>query len=711
MKTRDFFKPSLIAVSISLAFPWATAMADEVEELSSPNVAEVSVTGQYLNNSNPYYRQYTGMTHEGLNGSVDVNVVQRSDNGRWLRLEGRDLGLRTQEFKAGIEQQGDWAVGIDYNQIPHFGPYQVTTAVTGVGSNTLNLPASLAFGDQTLKTERTATSLTAKKFIDSNLVLNLSFKNEEKKGARLMGANGNPNGFIGMLFTPEPIDANHKQIEASLDYYTKTFQISAGYYGSFYKNNAGNALTVNYGTTNSNTIGATSTQMSPLSLAPDNHAQELYVSGGYNFSDDTRATLKMAKTWAIQDATFTNIPYAGIAGSPGYAYGTTRITSRTNLDGEVQTTNVAAALTSRLTKNLSLLASWTYEDMNDRTPKDLYLYDHGATTAPIYNNPESQQTNRGKLEATYRLPKGYALTAGYDYDQKKYPGMEELYREEVLEQTYRLDLRKSLSEVLNGSIRLAHSTRGGSGWGAPAAQSSGLYWIMPTQFSDRERDKVRLMLDWMATDALSMQFAYEYNIDDYTTRVNDAGLRKGKAELYSLDALYRLNDKWKSSLWYSHSTNTTDQRSLMASYGRNCTNTTAANSCVLWDAKLNLKGDSVGMGIDGKVTGRIDVGAKLFYTHDTNHYNIDADQALVQTAFGYSGVGILPDTTFTQTSVRLFGRYAISKATSVRLDYIWDQRQMDDYTWSNWTYTDGTKVYVSPNQVTQILGITLTQSF
>lgn len=717
MKTHTYFKQSLLAAAVAMAFP-AAVQADEVAEMISPDVTEVAVSVFNLNKVNPLYRQYSGLDHKGVNGSLDFNFVKRSDEGLWLRAEGRNLGLETQEFKASAEQQGNWAVGFAYDQIPHYGPYQVYTPVAGVGTNNLTLP-SLALGEQTMQTQRTGTSLTVKKFIYDNLVINVGFKNEDKKGSRLMGANGNTNGYVGMLFTPEPIDSNHKQIEATLDYFTKTFQLTAGYYGSFFQNNAGNGMNVHYGTAATSPYALSSsltTQMSPLALAPDNHANEFYVSGGYNFSDTTRATMKLAKTWAVQNDQFVGIPYAGVSGSPGYAYGTTRITPRSNLDGQVQTTNMAAALTSRPTQNLSLLASWAYEDMKDKTPKDLYAYDHGTVTAPVYNNPESQRSNRAKLEATYRLPWNYAVTAGYDYDQKNYPGMEERYRDEIIEQTYRVDLRKSLSETLNGSIRLAHSTRGGSDWAPLTADTKGNYWIMPTQFSDRERNKVRLMLDWTPLNQLSLQFAYEYNVDDYTTRVYDTGLRKGQAQLYSFDAMYQINDKWKSSLWYSHSTNEIDQRTLMASYGRTCTNigggvATQANTCVLWDANLNLKGDSIGVGIDGKVTGRIDIGAKLFYTHDTNKYNINVDQSLVQYAFGYSGVGILPDTVYTQTSLRMFGRYTVSKATSVRLDYIWDHRKMDDYTWTNWTYSDGTKVFVSPKQTTQIVGVTLVQAF
>src|SRR5574337_605195 len=199
MHNNRVFKPTVIAIAIGLAFPATAALADEVQELISPNVAEVGVKLQYVDKINPLYRQYNGINSEGVNGSLDANVVQRSDQGRWFRVEGRDLGLRTQEFKASVEQQGDWSVGIGYNQIPRFAPFEVITPVDGVGSNTVVMPATFPAAlspvrtvgnEETLMTERKGTSLTARKFISDHLQVNFSFKHEDKEGARLFGANG-----------------------------------------------------------------------------------------------------------------------------------------------------------------------------------------------------------------------------------------------------------------------------------------------------------------------------------------------------------------------------------------------------------------------------------------------------------------------------------------------------------------------------------------
>jgi hypothetical protein len=159
----------------------------------------------------------------------------------------------------------------------------------------------------------------------------------------------------------------------------------------------------------------------------------------------------------------------------------------------------------------------------------------------------------------------------------------------------------------------------------------------------------------------------------------------------------------------------------MSSYGDACTGvaagarTAAQNTCVPWQSALRLTGDSLGFGIDGKVNAHLTLGANVSYTHDVNRYNITKDEAayaVFATAAGIAqGVGVLPDTVYTQTTVQLFGKYAVSKATSIRLDYLWDKREMDDYTWSNWKYSDGTQIFVSPKQTTQIVGVTLVQAF
>lgn len=716
MSKHQYFKPTAIVIALAAVFPATMAWADEVEELTNPNVAEATVKLQYQDEVNPLYRQYNGVNKQGGNGTADLEVVQREET-TWFKLNARNLGLRTQELEASYEKQGDWAVGLSNDQIPRFSPYEVRTAVTGVGSGTITQPsydsALFASGkwivdptlkEVTLKTGRDITTLTASKYLSDGFKLGFSFKNEDKTGTRMSGVRGvgystsatsanKVNYYGGMLFAPEPIDQNHKQIELTADYATSQYQITAGYYGSFL-NTQRDALSL-IGGTNTQLIGATTTAastLSPIALAPDNSAQQLYVNGAYNFSKDTRANFKVAYSEGRQSDSFlTGQPTAGLA------------VTGSDLGAKVETTEVFGSLTSRITKDLKVLASWRYEDQQDKTKVRLFYNNYP-------NNPESHTANKGKLEADYRLGAGYGLTAGLDYSNKSSPqwangvyptsGADKPVntRKDVEEKTYRLALRKTMSQTVNGTLSLAHSERDGSDW----VNETPVY---PVYMSDRNRDKVRGLVDWAAAANVNLQFAYEAYFDQYVKSAN--GLDSGNGQVFSLDGSYTVNDDWKLNAWYSKQTGATDQ----TSYGQACTEATCSltkTAKFAWDAKLKLDSDQFGLGLKGKIR-KVEVGAEYLYSQDRNEQEINLP--VIPAPGPVAGQGVLPDTKYVQNTFKLFASYPLDKVTTLRADYIYDLRKMDDYTWENWVYGDGTRVFVDPKQTTQIIGVSLSHKF
>jgi hypothetical protein len=79
-----------------------------------------------------------------------------------------------------------------------------------------------------------------------------------------------------------------------------------------------------------------------------------------------------------------------------------------------------------------------------------------------------------------------------------------------------------------------------------------------------------------------------------------------------------------------------------------------------------------------------------------------------------SAVGPLPDITNKTTRVNLFGVYALQKNSDIRVDYIYERWQTDDWTWffadrtTPFTYgatTDGTQVVQAPKQTSNFLGL------
>ena len=383
------FGRSLIAVAVALAFPSGSALADEVQDLTSPNKSEVSLRIQDVNKVNPLYRMYSGVDRSGVTGSVGVDVVKRGEAGDWLKLQGSDLGVSgIQQFGASYEKQGDWRVGLDYNEITKYAPYTINTKVGGVGTGNLTLnqdfrsSAGLG-GESSLKLERTATSLTGSKLFSDAFKFGFSFKTEDKKGeimSSMIGStlNGQTPGknYSTMYFAPQPENFRHNQFEATLDYFTKTLQLSGGYYGSFF-NNANTGLNITPGNNSIPTLPcnvATCVTALPLgaqgipwiALPPDNRAQQLFLSGGFNFTDKTRLSFKLSRERLTQDDGF--IPAYGaitpLAGAPisatytannppgvPYAAGMTS----SSLGGLVDTTAYFGMLTSKLSKDLDLL--------------------------------------------------------------------------------------------------------------------------------------------------------------------------------------------------------------------------------------------------------------------------------------------------------------------------------------------------------------------
>jgi hypothetical protein len=516
MKTSRFVPVrTTLAMALALAFPAGVALADEVQELSSPNASEVSLSVRNQDQANPLYRLYSGEAKPGATGSVDINLIRRDDNGVWGKLQARDLGLRNQELGLSYERQGSWRVGLDYNEISKYAPYTINTKVSGVGTDKLTLNqdfrSNLGLGPETsLKLERTGTTLSASAFLSDAFKFNFSLKTEDKKGAIMSSAYGSTwNNATGsgknygtQYFAPQPENYRHNQFEMSLDYFTKKLQLSGGFYLSVFDNAStalnitpgNNALptvpcTANVSVNGANPLCTTNIAAGPIaspwiSLQPSNQAMQFDLSGGYNISDKTRLSFKLSQERATQDAAF--IPAYGVitplaipsAASPTYtamnpsgvpyASGITN----TSLGGLVDTSKYFAMLTSKLSREMDLLASWRYEDRNDRTPQRYYLDNQASSEYPngALNPRESHKINAGKFELSYRLPKDYRLTGGLDYDMKETP---DAYRDSVTDQTVRVELRKTLNETLNGKVMIAHSERTGGTWhvldGTPTA--------------------------------------------------------------------------------------------------------------------------------------------------------------------------------------------------------------------------------------------------
>ncbi|MBI3570490.1 MAG: MtrB/PioB family decaheme-associated outer membrane protein [Gammaproteobacteria bacterium] len=663
--------PTLSAIAAAMLTAYGSVEAaevDEVTQLTKPE-SSVSVGASYLSHDNQRFGQYTGMRDEGAYGILDFNFVNRDDNtGTWFKLDGRNLGLDSRELRFEHTRQGDWGYFIEFGQTPRYSPYVVETRLSGIGTGNQIVNGESIPRDVQLKTERKTTTLGFNKQLPGKFDFQVRFRHEEKEGSRLFGRSGTD-------FLAEPIDSTTQQLEATLGYTGERLQLSGGYYGGWY-NNRNPAL---YAT------GGTGSAFSPIGLPPDNESHQLHLAGGYSFTPTTRGTFKLAYARATQNDQFI------VAALPGNG----------SLDGRVDTTQLHLGLSSRPLPKLSLLANFRYEDRNDKTP--VRLYSDLATSTSTFNGyyePRSIKTIVGKLEAGYQLPLGFRVVGGVDRDIKRrnvpswFSGalVAVTTREKTDETTHRLQLRRSLSETVNGALSYARSKRGGSDYVTTVLNNgaTGSNLVAPPHLADRERDLWRLALDWAPTEPLSLQFAVENATDLYSSR--DFGPRNGKAQNYSVDAAYTFSDKWQATAWLSRNNTQIEQATRCVSSTASCVTTTQD-----WSADLRNLGEAIGMGVRGKPVGKLEVGADLQFSYDRGEYQVKA--------VAPSGVTLPPDTHYRLTSLKLFGNYALKKNTGIGVKYVYERWSTDDWAWTNWTYSDGTRVQQDLVQRVHIVGI------
>lgn len=728
-----------LAVSLAMAEISQAEMNDEVSRLVTPDSNVTFGIGQ-VGGNNSRFGVYSGLDDDGFVGLLDFNYNRRNDEtGTWYRASGRNLGLSTRELRVEHERQGEWNYFLDYNQISRVSPYTIESGVQGIGSNQLSVPGTATVNSQyTLKTERQRTTFGLTTGLIGKLQLRLNLVNDDKKGERLFGR-----GTGGAIeFLAEPIRHNSKQIDLILDYTGDKLQLSGGYYGSFFRNE-NSALQIQGGATAFNSgVGTRGVAFDNISLPPDNHAHQVHLSGGYQFAQTTRLNFKLARSLALQNDEFMSVRFYNVANDGVNA----NTSGRSNLGGRVDTTLANVSLTSRPFSKLSVLANLRYEDRDDKTSVARYITTIGGTgAAPVisdlaatsttdgYNEPRSLTVRSGKLEASYALPDGYRLTGSFDHEAKErsMAGVRVVgYRHKVEENTYRIELSRALAESLSGSLAYVRSDRTGSdyqnlvtlngvtgyptyggtlacGQAIPADQLQvtrcGL--LQPIYMADRERQKIRFIADWTPLDQLSAQFMVEGADDDYGNGrgTPNIGVRSGDARLYSLDVSYQVNDRLKLNTWLSHMESRIDQGSIAAASGM--TNAGA----IAWSSRQKNSVDSLGAGARGKLPHGIEVGVDYIHAYDKTVYDSARNDYAAFTSTATPGV--LPNINYRQQTVKLFGTYPVDKSLSVRLDYILDLRKIDDWTWNNWVYTDGTRVLNSPETTAYFIGMSVQYAF
>jgi len=731
---------TVIALAVLAAF--GQAQAQEATPSSS-----VSIGGAYVNGDSPdraRFGMYNGMREDNGYGLLDFLYSKRDPvAGLWTSIEGRNLFLDTREVNFTARKLGDWKISADYSELVRNSPYTINTGLQGAGTTTptVVLLATPGSGQNLdLSTTRKAVTLAGSKWFGGALQFEANIKSEDKEGARLFGkgfacsatwvaagACSSSTSHWALLMTPEPVDSTINQADAKFTFATGGLLVTAGYYGNMYVNrNSYIAPTVPgsllspLGVSRTLDAGLRTTLGLPLALPPDSQSHQLYVSGNYRFTPATVATFKYARTRATQNEDF---------GADGFYQAPA---GRSSADAEMTTTLAQAGIKARPMPRLTLLANVRYEKKEDDTPVALYNVEGGPATA-FTNSPASKKRVNTKLEGSYLLPADFRGTLGIDLESVDHgeftptsavAGLSGL-KQKTKEQGYRLELRRSMSESLTGFVSYIYSKReGDSPWLKPTpgglangargvieanddpacvvpaapALNNCIYnrtGIFPNPFKDRKRDKVKALVSWVPSDALTLQFLAEKGKDELTGP-STKGLSEATQSMYSVDASFRVSEDWSLSGYASTGKSTYD---------------VAHSSAYMMKAKDTST--AFGAALKGKISDRMRLSADLTFASDKVKYPQELDQNASAANIAYLTLtGGLPDVTYKVTRLTLKGDFDLNKQSTIRALIGYEKSNFNEWTWqwngNSFLYSDNTTVSAQEDQNVTFVGLTYT---
>lgn len=676
MKTTQKTTFRLTAVAAALLAAYGSAMAQqdpEVMQLITPSADDyLSIGIGGWDNDRPFQGQYDGMP-EGKGYLLFDGEARRRDDatGGWFKLDMRNMGLDSREFRVGIERQGDIGGYFDFNQIPRKYPWTINTNLLGHTTTTPILRDTLGGTEYhvlQLGTKRDRASFGFFKNLESlvpGLKFNVDFRTEEKTGLQNYSIGSDP------LFITQPIDSTINLLDAHFAYSKDKLQLRGGYYGTWYN-------------TEIEQIVATggSTGQTPLSQPLDSSSWQVYFDGGYSFTPTTRGTFKLKYGEAKVDE---QLPIRTVGGAPF-------VGMSDRLDGKIETTLVQVGISSRPMPKLSIVGNLRYYDVDEKTPVYSVIGNNTTGAVTVHSTPQSIETLSGKIEGTYRLPMGFSVIGsidGKDQDRSVPQFIDEIYvpyRDSLKEWNYGVQVRRGLSETINGSLGYIYSKRDGGGYSptnhpAPFAEDK----IRPWNVADRKRDRWRLKLDWTPTDVFALTGVIEDRTDKYPQDGRPYGMQKGEGGFYSLDATFQISDAWQLVGYYAY-----DETKANRLHGR-WQRTGAEIFEGEKDASLKDKNDTVGLSLMGKVNSKWKIGADVLYTRARSSYNeswnpsgLGADQDRYG---GAPDLVELPDIETKLTRLRLYADYALHKRGSLRFDLVYEDWRTNDW---NYNYSDGT---------------------
>ena len=716
-------------------------VVDEAAALTHPtNSVEVGATSVSRNSAK--FGEYNGLDENGAYGIANINL--RGGNGydqgdgttRW-QIKGVDLGTTSREVGAELSNQGQWNIGIKFDELRHNLSDNYQTPYLGkMGGNSFTLPASFTtapfvtdttlttptgltvarkndFHTLNINTTRENTSITAGYIASPQWSMNLDLNHLNQSGAKLMafaatGLGGASGETISIL--PNPTNYSTDTVNLALNWTGDKGHLTTSYFGSFFRNEYDRVTFQTY-------IGDTDIQT--MGTAPDNEFHQINLAGGYAISDKTKLAGGLSYGRGYQNDPFVVDSFMMVGG----------VLPRTSADAKVVNTHADFKLTNQSVDKLTLTAGMKYDERDNKTPSSIYNFEAVSGSvgnrANYPNTPLSNRKTQYELAGDYRLTSNQHLRLAYNRENVQrwcndyatgggtpaYAAgtscvVAESSKDDKLSATYKINATENVhlnagysyggrNTNFNPLARSAFIESGNITAGVTTA--SGLnggdfLGFHPFFTENRIQQVVKGGFDWQATDKLSLNANGRYTDDNYHSTY---GFQNGNTWSANLEANYSFSDSRSMNAYITkehRSRDMTNLQTLTALYGGAGVPTNATRLAVpaggTWSNTLKDDDITIGLGAKqgGLLGGKLDLSGDLTYSLGETSYGTvlnynTTDSGLVRTCSNsfYLTCGTLPDVQNRLIQVKLVGDYKVNKQGKVALGYIYQHLISDDY--------------------------------
>jgi MtrB/PioB family decaheme-associated outer membrane protein len=591
----------------------------------------------------------TGTDEDGGVASLEAKLEHKNESGYQTKFTADKLGYENGSASLTTGRPGQYAITAAYRGIAR---YDTNHAVTPYRSqdDRWQLPQQWQTGattDQmtTLQASVIPTELTIARdhyqlnatYTGSFYQAELDYQHQQRKGQRTASAN---------LLTNSTMLA--QRIDDSTDAFTTRFYLSGDNWltgieaGLSHYSNHESSL--HWQSAFTPTFGAAYYGQS--AVAPDNKAYR--IAGNSQFSNGGQQVLiHVGFTRMTQDQQFL----------PATINGPSPVLPSDHLDGQVDITNMKLNYSGRLTRALSLRASYDYRDRDNKTQSRSYpqivtdSYNSGSAINPEYDRTR-QQAN---VAAKYRIARAAYVDIGYEYDHNNYSDLD---RQSLQESTLFGKFNYRISPQWQLWLKAQNNDRSGGAYQAVNTTSSPSNPLLRKSYlADRERQRYALHTSYSGEN-YSVSASAHWMQDDYTDTL--IGLTDVETRGYDLSAQYTIDANLNLNAFVNQDWRDSDQAGS-SNYGN-----------PNWYSRIEEQSTLIGAGIDygNLMDKKLKLG--LDYTYADGQSDTQVSQGL-NSPYG--------DDYSTKHQVNAFADYQISDHVGLRFDWLYEQYQ--DADWAN----------------------------